>query len=128
MPAGSAPTADEASAMNHGSMPMRGSVPAANPGAPTMDHGVMPGMDHGPAPSQGADSGPASAMEHGAAPASGGSMAGMDDGAMQMQGGSPPADARDPNGYSDGFERGSGKYSLTGVSRLQLGDQMSFAN
>ena len=87
----------------------------------------MPGMDHGTMPSQGAASGPAPAMEHGAAPASGGAMAGMGHGAMQMQGGSPPADARDPNGYSDGFERGSGKYSLTGVPRLQLGDQMSFA-
>ncbi len=117
-----------APAMNHGSMPMRGSAPAANPGAPTMNHGVMPGMDHGTVPTQGTASGPASAMEHGAAPASGGAMAGMGHGAMQMQGGSPPADARDPNGYSDGFERGSGKYSLTGVPRLQLGDQMSFAN
>lgn len=128
MPAGSAPAGAEAPAMNHGSMPMRGSAPAANPGAPPMDHGVMPGMDHGTAPSQGTASGPAPAMEYGAAPASDGSMAGMGHGAMQMQGGSPPADARDPNGYSDGFERGSGKYSFTGVPRLQLGDQMSFAN
>lgn len=94
------------------------------------DHGAMPGMDHGPAPAQnGAGAGAtAPAMDHGAAPAHGDSMAGMDHGDMQMQGGSPPADARDPHGYSDGFERGSGKYSLPGVPRLQLDDRMSFAS
>ena len=52
----------------------------------------------------------------------------QDHGATPMQGGSPPADARNPNGYSDGFERGSGPYTLTGVPRLHLGDQMSFAS
>ncbi|HQQ71994.1 MAG TPA: copper resistance protein B [Alicycliphilus sp.] len=55
-------------------------------------------------------------------------MGGMDQGSMPMQGGSPPADARDPNGYSDGFVRGSGKYSLAGVPPLRLDDQRSFAN
>ena len=121
--------------MDHSSMPMPGNAAAADGaasamdhGGMTMDHGSMPGMGHAPAAAQGAAGGAMPAMDHGAAPTSGGSMPGMSHGDMQMQGGSPPADARDPNGYSDGFERGSGKYSLPGVPRLQLDDQMSFAN
>jgi len=47
----------------------------------------------------------------------------MDHGEMQMQGGSPPPDARDPHAYSDGFVRGSGKYSLEPGFRLRLGDE-----
>ena len=45
-----------------------------------------------------------------------------------MQGGRPPADARDPNAYSDGQVRGSGPYSLPGVPPLQMHDQHSFAS
>ena len=47
----------------------------------------------------------------------------MDHGEMQMKGGSPPPDARDPHAYSDGFVRGSGKYSLEPGFRLRLGDE-----
>ncbi len=116
-----APAAPSMGGMDQGSMPMQGRMPEAmtnalemNHGAMPMDHGAMPGMGHGAA-TAGAPS------DTGAAPA-------MDHGNMQMQGGSPPADARDPNGYSDGFVRGSGQYSLPGVPPLQLDDQMSFAN
>jgi copper resistance protein B len=51
----------------------------------------------------------------------------MDHGEMQMQGGSPPADARDPHAYSDGFVRGSGKYSLEPGLRLRLGDEHRYS-
>lgn len=52
----------------------------------------------------------------------------MDHGSMQMQGGSPPADARDPNAYSEGFERGQGLHVPDGVTRLELADQHAFGN
>lgn len=45
-----------------------------------------------------------------------------------MQGGSPPADARDPDAYAEGFERGSGVHIPPGVSKLHLGDEHSFAS
>lgn len=47
----------------------------------------------------------------------------MDHGDMQMQGGSPPPDARDPHVYSGGYVRGAGKYSLEPGLRLRLGDE-----
>ncbi|TXK28583.1 copper resistance protein B [Ottowia sp. GY511] len=46
----------------------------------------------------------------------------------RMQGGRPPADARDPDAYADGAQRGSGPYSLPGVPPLHLHDQHSFAS
>lgn len=53
-------------------------------------------------------------------------MHGMDHGDMRMQGGSPPADARDPHAYSGDFERGQGQHVPAGVSRLELADQHAF--
>jgi copper resistance protein B len=53
-------------------------------------------------------------------------MAGMDHGDMKMQGGSAPADARDPNAYSDGYTLDTGKYALPGPERLRLADEHSF--
>ncbi|WP_186296745.1 MULTISPECIES: copper resistance protein B [Cupriavidus] len=50
----------------------------------------------------------------------------MDHGDMQMQGGSAPADARDPNAYSDGLIRGAGAYAVPGVPALSLADGHSF--
>ena len=44
-----------------------------------------------------------------------------------MQGGSAPADARDPDAYANGMARGSGEHALPGVPRLHLGDEHSFA-
>ena len=60
------------------------------------------------------------------APAASG--AAMDHGSKQMQGGSPPENARDPNAYSEGFERGQGQYVPEGVTRLELGDQHTFGH
>lgn len=59
------------------------------------------------------DAAPAAAMEH--------------DG-MQMQGGSAPADARDPHAYADGLQLGTGDYAVPGVPRLSLADEHPFAS
>lgn len=55
-------------------------------------------------------------------------MAGMDHGDMQMQGGSAPADARDPHAYSGGYALGTGTYALGGTRSLHLADEHSFAS
>ena len=52
----------------------------------------------------------------------------MDHGDMQMQGGSAPADARDPHAYSGGFTLQSGPYALEGTPRLRLADEMPFGS
>ena len=52
----------------------------------------------------------------------------MDHGAMKMQGGSPPADARDPNAYSGGFKRNEGQYALDPRYRLKMSDEHLFAS
>ena len=44
----------------------------------------------------------------------------------RMQGGSAPADARDPNAYSDGLTLHSGAYALPGIQRPSMGDEHSF--
>ncbi|QNM96770.1 copper resistance protein B [Chitinimonas koreensis] len=61
-----------------------------------------------------------------AAPATPASTPPMDHGDMQMQGGSTPADARDPNAYSDGLVRGAGAYAVPGVPALSLADEHRF--
>lgn len=45
---------------------------------------------------------------------------------MRMQGGSAPADARDPNAYADGQVRGAGAYAVPGVPALSLADEHRF--
>ena len=45
---------------------------------------------------------------------------------MDMQGGSPPPDARDPHTYSGGMSIGSGEYSLPGVPRIKFDDEKTF--
>lgn len=52
----------------------------------------------------------------------------MDHGDMQMQGGSAPADARDPHAYSGGFTLQSVPYALEGTPRLRLADEMPFGS
>ncbi len=52
--------------------------------------------------------------------------AAMGHGDMQMQGGSPPADARDPHAYSDGYTLTEGPYALPGSQRLVLADEHRF--
>ncbi|WMC12056.1 copper resistance protein B [Oceanimonas pelagia] len=53
-------------------------------------------------------------------------LAQMDHGDMQMQGGQPPADARDPHAYSGGFTLDQGPYALTGPRQLKLADEHWF--
>lgn len=57
-----------------------------------------------------------------------GAHAQMDHSAMQMQGGSAPADARDPDAYSGGYGLDSGKYALDPSQRLRMSDEHSFAS
>ena len=109
------------SRMNHGGMDHsqmnHGTAPAAAPKVDPVHAG------HGAAPAPAA---PADRSSHTAPPAGASAAAQMDHG--PMQGGRPPADARDPNAYSDGQVRGSGPYSLPGVPPLQMHDQHSFAS
>lgn len=53
-------------------------------------------------------------------------LAQMDHGEMKAQGGSAPADARDPHAYSDGFSLTSGPYAQSGPRQLKLADEHSF--
>jgi copper resistance protein B len=54
-------------------------------------------------------------------------MEGMDHGSMgDAQGGTPPADARDPHAYSGGYQVGEGKYALPGTRQLKLADEQKF--
>ncbi|WP_243454212.1 copper resistance protein B [Oceanisphaera pacifica] len=53
-------------------------------------------------------------------------MQGMDHGSMQMQGGSAPADAREPHDYSGGFTLEDGPYALPGSRQLRLADEHTF--
>lgn len=46
---------------------------------------------------------------------------------VQMQGGSAPANARDPHAYSGGTTLSSGPYALAGGRGLRLGDEKDFA-
>lgn len=80
--------------------------------------GAMQGMDHSqmnddPKPSS------SDAMQDVISPYQGSEMKGMDMGSMSMQGGSPPADARDPHAYSGGFD--FGPYDLKLVDRINMG-------
>lgn len=53
-------------------------------------------------------------------------MAGMDHGSTDTQGGTAPADARDPHAYSGGFTLASGPYALSGTRQLRLADEHNF--
>lgn len=53
-------------------------------------------------------------------------LAQMDPADMQMQGGSAPADARDPHAYSDGFTLTEGPYAQPGPRQLKLTDEHAF--
>ena len=45
-----------------------------------------------------------------------------------MQGGSAPADARDPHAYSDGYQLGVGQYALGGHRSLHMMDEHPFGS
>ena len=53
-------------------------------------------------------------------------LAQMDHSEMQMQGGSAPADARDPHAYSDGYTLTEGPYAQPGPRQLKLADEHAF--
>mgnify|MGYP000038249467 FL=1 len=53
-------------------------------------------------------------------------LAQMDHIEMQMQGGSAPADARDPHAYSDGYTLTEGPYAQPGPRQLKLADEHAF--
>ncbi|WP_167752890.1 copper resistance protein B [Pusillimonas caeni] len=100
--------------MDHGTMNMK-STPATKPAE------AMPGMNHGQANTAPA----ATAHDMGAMNTSGGE---MDHGDMQMQGGSAPPDARDPDAYSDGYVRNAGKYALPPSEALVMSDMHNFGS
>ncbi|QIK21098.1 copper resistance protein B (plasmid) [Ralstonia solanacearum] len=80
--------------------------PAAAQAAPQGGHDAMPGMDH---------------SAHSAMP-------GMDHGSMNMQGGSAPPNARDPDAYSNGYRLGTGPYALGDTRHLMMADEHRFAS
>jgi len=96
-------------------------------GHSTLDQGAMPTMDH-------------SKMNHGAMPDTSAAqpnmnhdmsgskeeMQNMDHGEINMQGGSAPADARDPHAYSGGYTLESGPYSRPGPRELRMADEHNF--
>lgn len=88
------------------------SVWAQEPGGAELnahDHHAMPSTDDN------ATASPPPAMDHGAMS--------MD---MNMQGGSAPADARDPHAYADGITLDAGPYALPGPRQLRLADEHHF--
>ncbi|MCA3194287.1 MAG: copper resistance protein B, partial [Cupriavidus sp.] len=92
-----------------------------------MDQGSMQGMDH--SKMQGMDQGSMQGMDHSKMQGMDqGSMQGMDHGAMQMQGGSAPPDARDPDAYSDGAKLGVGQYAIGPSRSLHMADEHIFAS
>ncbi|AOE91758.1 copper resistance protein B (plasmid) [Ralstonia solanacearum] len=88
--------------------------PAAAQAAPQGGHDAMPGMDHSAHSAM-------PGMDHGAMP-------GMDHGSMNMQGGSAPPDARDPDAYSNGYRLGAGPYALGDTRHLMMADEHRFAS
>jgi copper resistance protein B len=113
-PKAASPRVEPPPRMDHGAMPgMRHDMPGMEQAArdtsaptqeqPAMDHSSMPGMEHGQMPA--VPEMPAMAAEPSTEIAP---MEGMDTDSMMksMQGGPPPADARDPDAYADGMMNG----------------------
>nr|WP_243457612.1 copper resistance protein B [Ottowia testudinis] len=104
-----------------------GATHGATPAAPTPSPATPPAAgahDHGAthrAPPAAAAASPSPQAPDAPVP-----QAAMDHG--DMQGGSPPADARDPDAYANGHERGTGEHVPPGVTKLHLGDEHSFAS
>ncbi len=133
-PPPTASTPAPASGMKHGSMNMSGMdhgagrVPAQGHDGMKMpmeqagrskSTAAMPGLSDG----QSSSNASASAHNMGAMGQGGGE---MDHGDMQMQGGSAPPDARDPDAYSDGYVRNAGKYALPPSDALVMSDMHNF--
>ncbi|MCK9621400.1 MAG: copper resistance protein B [Methylobacter sp.] len=114
--------------MNHGSMPGMNHSGMNHDAMPGMDHSgmnhdAMPGMEQGDKSGTGEGSG--HDMDHGGATSGkAGDMSSMNHGggeSMSMQGGSAPADARDPHAYSDGYDFGP-------IPRPKMGDEDNFGS
>lgn len=93
---------------------------AGDPNMPGMDHTTMPEMSE-------SSSGMDQPMQNNIITPQEKEMSGMDHGAMKMQGGSPPTDARDPHAYSGGYALDSGEYTLSGVQRPHLEGEHNFS-
>lgn len=99
-----------------------------------MDHSNMPGMNHDSGQSQAKDSKSSDTEHHdmhnmeGMDHSNMTGMSAMSHDGMQMQGASTPADARDPNAFSDGYTLESGPYILPGPRQLKLADEHSFGS
>lgn len=109
---------------------LSGSVFAQGAPAGAADHGTHHGAATTPSEraSPPSEAAPTASDPPSVAPAPAtGEQPAINHGEMQMQGGSPPPDARDPHAYSDGFVRGSGKYSLEPGLRLRLGDEHRYS-
>lgn len=104
-----ATSADDGAA--HGAHHGGAAAAPAAPAAPVMP--AMPAAAIAPAPTQSAANPPPPAVA-------------MDHGDMNMQGGSAPPDARDPNAYSGGYTLESGPYALPGPRLLRLSDEHVF--
>ncbi len=114
--------------MDHGDMPMA---------APAMDHSGMDhsgmdhsGMDHSGMDHSGMDH---SQMNHSAMGHEGMGHDSMNHGEMNhdmsgMQGGTAPANARDPHAYSGGYTLTSGPYAMEGPRQLVLADEHWFSS
>jgi copper resistance protein B len=139
--------AGQVNAQTHASGAMAGHSMSADPAsttqlpsspAPEAMPGMagMKGMDHskmGNAAAAAADDAmPAMPAMAGASQPTGSGadkgMGAMDHGKMQMQGGSAPADARDPHAYSGGTTLDDGPYALPVAQRLRLADEHNFAS
>jgi len=114
---------DQMPGMDHSTVqPSQESMPGMDHSDHNMDN--MPAMDHS---SHNMDN--MQNMDHS-------SMSGMNmdngemsmDMDMNMQGGSAPANARDPNAYSDGYTFDSGPYTLPGPRQLRMADEHNFAS
>ncbi|MFV0283419.1 MAG: copper resistance protein B [Castellaniella sp.] len=118
-----------ASGMNHGSMNMS-SMNHGGGEAPAQGHDAMKAPMKRPVMSK--ESSAMQGMTHGQpssnAPVSAHNMDAMDHGDMQMQGGSAPPGARDPDAYSDGYVRNAGKYALPPSEKLVMSDMHNFGS
>lgn len=92
-------------------------------------HATMPGMNHStPTPASATPEADHAGHTNGTATQQPEAAPAMDHSNMQMQGGSAPADARDPHAYSGGYGLGVGKYALGEQRQLAMADEHHFGS
>lgn len=116
--------------MDHGAMDMRGPGNANGHDAVKMPvngahHGADAAASHEMTNDHAPSDAPAAGHQMGASDHGGGA---MDHSDMQMQGGSAPPDARDPDAYSEGYVRNAGKYALPPSEALMMSDTHNFGS